>query len=168
MDPSVTRQKDTIQRYPYALPDFFGLKAGSTPVVIASEISCSVEVFQLYLLNGREQVSDSIAAAALGVGNTFANVIVPPGELWYVWNFHLQSTIPAASSIRMRNAVRFASPGAAPYGPSSSGVALEQIWTDSAAGYFVAAGGQFFAFVEALVGAAVPLNAQITFTRLRV
>ena len=159
---------DVIQRYPFGLPDFFGLKAGQTPASIANTIGCSVEVAQLFLLNGREQLTQTIAVAALGFNNEYTNLQVPPGEVWYVWAFHNFCPVPAASSARIRNGVKLASPGAAPFGPSTAGIALEQIWTDAVRDIWVAPGGSFFCFVEALVGAAVPLTGQLTFTRIRV
>ncbi len=76
-----------LTKFAKGLTSLFGLRdLGRVPGFLSEELRGTIDVTQFYLLNDREMVTFSnIAALAIG-SNNFPEV-VPPGELWWVWDF---------------------------------------------------------------------------------
>lgn len=66
---------------------------GGTPRILLDSIQSVFDVQQLVMLSRREQIQTLASPAITVGGNAFAGSEpeVPPGELWFVWNYTVVS-----------------------------------------------------------------------------
>lgn len=99
---------------------------GATPQSLAAEAVATVDCTQLYLLNRRETVIATVVPAATGGVNT--SLVVPAGEVWYVWDMFAESSPGAGASCRIAAAIQYLAAGAFhPVGPYESVAAGENV-----------------------------------------
>lgn len=161
---------DVIQRYPFGMPDLFGLKAGQTPQVIAPQIGCSVDVRDLYLINGRTTRLALAIAGAVGLGNTFPDLTVPVGEMWYVQKYQVFSAAVLTATVRIKPAVRYSPTGGAAIvvgATAGAGVAGDVAYAVSDEPFLMLPGAIFQLLVESQ-SAATNYQATVAYTPLRV
>lgn len=90
----------TIQRFPTALLDLLGMKAGGvTPVELGAQLVSTVDTWALYSLD-RLVLKTGTSSALGAAGSIFPSAgtptTVPAGELWDVWSVVLEVTGGAA------------------------------------------------------------------------
>jgi hypothetical protein len=158
-----------IQRSPLGLVDLFELKSGQTPSFLAEQIVPTVDVGDLYLLNGRESIQAAVVAGALGFG-TFPDLNVPPGEIWWVWAYSVTSAAPlgAGQSCHAKATVRLGQINAQAFSPRVSATVGEVFSTEAAKRFYVGAGGGFGYVLESVVAGPISIGAVVTFTRLQI
>jgi len=158
-----------IQRYPVGFGDLFQLKEGLVATRLSDELVPTAEVAELYLLNGRTSIVSAAIAAVLG-GIAFVDLIVPGGELWYVWSFHVGSSVAplgAGTELELRTNYSLAVNRFVP-GPSSGRkVAGQACIAEAVRGFWMPPGAQFGAYCETVVGAPNVVGV-VTYTPLRV
>jgi len=162
-----------ILKFPRGLFGLLGLQAGGVSQKALSDVVVGVvDQTQMYTINDYENLVGAVAAPATGL-NLFAvagvNLIVPPGECWYIHGFTVQGTVPPAGSINLAASVR-------PGGTAGGGI-LEQPMQSFVAndvyaipgnfsGRIIPSGWGFSANIASLVGA-VTVNCNLFFTRLK-
>ena len=159
-----------IQRYPSGLVDLFGLKAGETPSEIAERIYCMTDIRDQVMLGAREGFA-SAALAVAGNGNfVFPDMIVPAGEMWWVWGYNCNPTasLGAGQSIKYRSMCRTFSVFPTIFSDQVSVLALEFGGARSALDFWVQPGGQFGGVCEFIVAGPINFSGNVTFTRIRV
>jgi len=80
----------TIGRLPVGIPSLFELAdMGASPRLLSDEMRGVFDVLELIMLSKREQLVTAASPGIVVGGNSFTGTIpdVPPGELWYVWNY---------------------------------------------------------------------------------
>jgi hypothetical protein len=82
---------------------------GATPQGLAPDLVATVDLTQQYLLNRRETVIATGVAAA--IGGVATNLVVPPGEVWYVWEMLANTAPGAGAAARIAPAIQFVAAG---------------------------------------------------------
>jgi hypothetical protein len=161
-----------IGKYCRALPSVLSLKVrGQGPRLLSDTVTGILDLSPLYLLEGRETLQSS-AQAAPAVGSNFfpapVDLLVPSGELWYVWHYSLFVTAGAGAAIDM-------APLAVMDGSASSvalGNYVTAAATQNARGIMIAPvwalPGTQFGFATRSVTLTPSITANMVLTRLRV
>ena len=161
-----------IGKYCRALPSVLSLKVrGQGPKLLTDYVSGTLDLSPLYLLEGRETLQSS-AQAAPAVGSNFfpppVDLVVPAGELWYVWHYSLFVTAGAGAAIDMCPlAVIDGSPSSVALGnyvnaaatQNARGIMIEKVW---------AGPGTQFGFATRSVTLTPSITANMVLTRLKV
>lgn len=159
---------DIVQRYPFGVPDLFGLKAGQTPATIGAQIQLTAPVLEYFLLNGRESLNSAPLAASIGVPN-FSDMVVPDGQLWYVWHISVNlSAVLAAGTIRYRAAIQYGSTSVQAVSEPTAPAVGQNGWCNAKGPFLVSPGGRLGAIVEDLTLGPPSLVVSAVFTRIRV
>lgn len=81
-----------VNRVPRGLLSLLDMQArGQVPRALSGELSGSLELLELYLLQNRSSVQGTVVINAVGNFN-FNSPIIPQDEIWYVWNVSMQPT----------------------------------------------------------------------------
>lgn len=86
-----------INRVPWGLLSILDMQArGQAPRELAGQVSGSIDLLQLYMLQNRESRTGGAGPTA-AVGGYFDNsapqqLLVPQGELWWVWDYSIRPT----------------------------------------------------------------------------
>jgi hypothetical protein len=165
-----------ISKYAKGLPSLLGLKErGHGPALFSEQVVGTVDMSLLYLSQDREVAYSGLnSAPAVGV-NTWAAalpaLVVPPGEIWYVWNYSVIANIVAGEAIDYCPICNIdgltASVPLAPYLASPVTGALQEARTGPVVP-FVAGAGSEFGFHVRSVTLTPDMRGAILFTRLRV
>jgi len=164
----------TILKAPRGLTSILALRSdGQVPHNLSDIVAGTVEMRELFLLDTRESIiSNSNAAPAVG-SNVYAgaapgDLVIPAGELWYVWHYFCNSTLGAGAAIDFCPSAQLdATPLMSPLGPYVAGAATQNVKAPSIS-QFWAGPGTTFGFSVRSVTLAPSVNAGIVFTRLRV
>jgi hypothetical protein len=92
-----------INQLPAGLLSLLGSKGGqSNPSELSDLVACVLEIRDLYLSVNREVINDGNVAAAVGVlGFPNGTLVVPPGEIWYVWDYEVICAPGAGAAVKM-------------------------------------------------------------------
>lgn len=94
-----------VNRVPRGLLSLLDMQArGQVPRMLSSELSGSLELLELYLLQNRSSVQGTVVINAVGNFN-FTGPVVPQDEIWYVWQVTMQ---PTAALVGAGGLIRFA------------------------------------------------------------
>lgn len=159
----------SISKYARGLPSILDLKErGLGPRSLNEEIQGIVDVGPLYLLQGR--VTETTAFnAALGLGfiQFTTPYVVPAGELWYVWEYSLGTTLAAGEAITCCPAIRYDGVAAVPLAVSRAGVANTQMYIPATKPFWATPGSQFGLLVESFTLAPATAASALV-TKLRI
>jgi hypothetical protein len=145
--------------------------SGVLPRGLEDNVRLVMESFALYALNVRETIDWNVLTNAnagvnnLTVGNPTA--FVPPGELWYCWQFQINTNMVAGSALRVRPGVRFDGLFVAT-GHYESAVALEDLRVSSDYGPFWAKPGTIFCAQVQSITLLPQIAANLTVSKFRV
>lgn len=139
---------------------------GGVPREVVSTITPGVDITQFLLLN-RQQVNETSTFNGVG-GFTFANLVVPPGELWYVhWANASTSTLGAGEACRIEVAIEQLGIRLN-VGDPMSAVAGERAVSFSRDFWLPAGGGILLRCSSFVAGGAINCSAGAIITRLRI
>jgi len=144
---------------------------GAQPQQLADTVAGTVDLRELYLLNTRETLVSGVNAAPVvglnGLGTP--ELIVPAGELWFVWFYAINVTTGAAATIEavptanVDGTPAFAQPlgpyVTCPINGNARAAANQPFW---------AGPGTILAFACKTVTGAPTVNGSATITRLRI
>lgn len=93
-----------IGRLPVGIPSLFALAdMGANPRSLSGDMMGTFDILELLMLQSSEQLVTAASPAITVGGNSFAGTIpdVPPGELWYIWNYTVVTSpgVGAAATI---------------------------------------------------------------------
>lgn len=130
----------TINRLPEGLLDLFGSKTmGTYPSVLSDTVVPVVELFDLYIAQRLERVTEGPTAVA-AVGALAAVQQVPPGEIWFVRSFMVNTAaLGAGQTLGIR---AWASPPGTSLATADDGPC--DLWARATAGVQVRATKQSF------------------------
>jgi hypothetical protein len=74
--------------------------AGVGPQSLAEQIVGTIDCSQFFLLQGRETINTPVLAVPV-LGPNFPGMVVPAGELWYVWNYTAQCVLGAGMTLEV-------------------------------------------------------------------
>jgi hypothetical protein len=158
----------TIGKYARALPSLLDLKErGTGPREFSEQVVGTVDLSQLYLLQGREVLVSAVnAAPAVGANFFVPATIVPPGEIWYVWEYAVSSTPGAGAAIDMAPAAQIDGAALFPLAPYQAAAATQNVRVPSTH-VVVATPGTEFGFLVRSVTLAPSVNAVLLVTKLK-
>lgn len=98
-----------ITALPKGLNALLSLRQGGLqPQVLADVVAPVIDTTQMYLLNLREYVSmGQQPNPVVGTNNYATSIVVPPGELWYVWAYLVSAAPGAGEAIDLAPAVAY-------------------------------------------------------------
>jgi hypothetical protein len=144
---------------------------GQTPSEVADSYAPTLECRELFLLNRQVFIGSTNTAAVNNTTVRFAELTVPPGELWYVWAFDVQSaSMGAGQALRMVGQIANTSANAVAItqGRGATGAAAtEQILVSAPAPFWLTAGQALGYLAEQLTGA-VNVTGHALVTKLKV
>lgn len=135
-----------IAALPKGLNSLLSLKAsGRGPGVLADVAAPTIELLELYLLNLREYVSmGQQTLPVVGTNNYATSVVVPPGELWYVWKYMVSASPGAGEAIDFAPAIAIdGNPLSVPLAPYVTGAAGQDARNASGDGFWAGPGSIF-------------------------
>lgn len=158
-----------ISKYAKGVPSLLGLKdRGRGIPFLADSVVGTINVRDLYLLDTREYLEQAALAIA-GVGpQYFTNLRVPPGELWYVWEFSVSSSPGAGAAVDVAAAYNAEGlPQLANVGPYTAIAATQNGVSSSLRPFWAGAGTAFAGNVRSFT-LAPTLYCGLLLTRLKI
>lgn len=127
---------------------------GGTPRILLDSIQSVFDVQQLVMLSRREQITTQASPAITVGGNAFVGTEpeVPPGELWYVWNYTVASTPGAGAAVDIAPTYREASTAWA-IGAYGAAAASQEVRVRMDAPLWAKSGGRFGFCCRSVTGA---------------
>ena len=160
----------TVGKLPRGLVALLSLRdSGEAPRLLADTIVGTVQMQELFLLQDRE-VSTGPTNAAPAVGANFftPSVVVPAGQLWYVWEYFVASSPGAGAAIDMAAAAVLDGLSLMmPLGDYASAAATQNVRC-RADHPFWAGPGTEFGFTVRSVTLAPSVAVGLIFTRIRI
>lgn len=162
-----------VTAYPTALLDLLKVRdRGQMPGDLSNVVSLSIEALPLYLNNQRETRTDTQpgpTAAGFNVVNNTGQLLVPPGEIWYVHHYFVAATLTALQALHIAAAIRTPGNVNAQLGPwDRQPVGAINLASSYAEGPFWAVPGtEFGAVIGVLTAGPMTLVATAHVTRLR-
>ena len=162
----------TITTPPRGLISLFGLRdMGAVPADLAEQVVSTIDITEFALTNRESLNIGSAGVNTVGLHLPAGGSIdptVPPGELWYVHQFSINTlVIGAGASLRVRpvlvDSTIYYSRGAA-----VAGVAGEAIMTASDRMFLATPGQSLRIWCEAVGGGGATVFANALVTRLRI
>lgn len=143
--------------------------SGAAPRLLADQVVGTVSMDELFLIQDRESAAGfSNAAPAVGVNFYTPALIVPPGELWYVWHYAVVCQPGAGAAIDLAAAVNLDGLSlTCTLGDFVAAAAAQQVRARADLPFWAGPGSQM-GFVTRSVTLAPTVNAGIAFTRLRI
>ena len=158
-----------IGRLPVGLVSLFNLAdMGAAPRLLSDAMHGTFDVLELLMLQNREQLVTAASPAIVVGGNSFAGTVpdVPPGELWYVWNYTVLVAPGAGAAANIAPTYR---DNATAYlvGSYEAAAANEEARCRSAYPFWAKAGGRF-GFVAKSVTLAPTAQGFLNISRFRI
>jgi hypothetical protein len=90
----------SILKYAKGLPSLLSLKErGQGPGEFSQTVVGTIDLSDLYLVDSRESQFSATMNTAVGGVNFFTpDLVVPPGELWYIYHYFVIATTAGADS----------------------------------------------------------------------
>jgi hypothetical protein len=157
-----------ISKYCRALPSLLDLKErGKGPSQFSEQVVGTVQLNDLYLLQGRETINTTTQAApAVGANGFSTPFVVPPGEIWYVWEYAVSTTAGAGAAIDMQPSLLFDNTANLPVGPFVAAAATQAIRAGMDRTRWATPGTEF-SFVVRSVTLAPTVIGAVVVTKLR-
>jgi len=158
-----------ISKLPRGLTGLLSLRdQGATPRLLADQVVAIIDATPMFLLDVRELPPAAVQLApAVGVNQYSAPIVVPAGEIWYVWHYTVVGAPGAGAAIRLAPSIQ---PDGLPLNmvlaPYQSAAALEEVRV--AAQNFWAPAGTIFTFLAQSVTLAPRVDGALIVTKLRV
>lgn len=167
----------SIARFARGLPALLAIsEGGAGPRFLADTVAPVIDLSDLYLIDGRQTIGfNQVAGVAVGRNDFpapatgFADGVVPPGELWYVWQFGLQAAPGAGAAIEFAPGVFLDGQSVIGFacGPYAAGGAVSDVRNTCPAPFWAGPGSRLFALVKSVTGAVTVSGAAVV-TRLRI
>lgn len=159
-----------IGKLPRGLTGALALRnQGLTPQTLADQAVLTVESLEMFLLDTRVStgVSDQ-AAPAVGANIFTQAILVPAGELWYVWHYTVAATLAAGEAIDLAPASNLDGVSITmPVGDYAAGTAGQNVRTYIRAPFWAAAGSTLGFLVRSVTLAPLVQGSALV-TKLRV
>jgi hypothetical protein len=159
----------SISKYARALPALLDLKErGSGPRSFSDQVVGTISMDALYLLQGREtfnptnQTVISVGANAWG-----ATLTVPPGEIWFVWEYSVASSPGAGAAVTLCPSLSYDGVGNIPLCQFQSAAANEVV-RNAMVGTRWATPGTEFSFIVKAQTLSPTVSGSIQVTKLRI
>jgi hypothetical protein len=158
-----------LGKYPRGMTGVLGLRAsGETPRSMADQLVSVVDATPFYLLDTREfLLGTQKVGVAVGV-NDIPSLTVPPGQVWYVWEYAIACTLGAGTAIDCAPSVVLDGLGLTSLaGGYVAGAALQQIRGRADPGCLWGPGSVPGVFVRSVTGA-LNVDSAVIITRLKI
>lgn len=148
---------------------------GIQPNTLAELVAPIIDLSDLFLLNGRQTIGfNQIVGVAVGRNDfpapgPLADAVVPPGEMWYVWDALVQATLGAGVAVDVACGCLFDSSIviAGPTGAYEAGAANQDVRAHIDRPLWLGPGSRMVALVRSVTGAVTVSGAAVV-TRLKI
>jgi len=162
----------TVGKLPRGLVSLLSLRdSGEAPRLLADSIVGTVDFSELFLLQDREIITTAVQPNPIVGANFFPapiDLVVPPGQLWYIWNYVCACTTGAGETMDLAPSVNLDGlPLSAPVGDYAACIANQQVRVYSRSGFWAGPGSQF-GFVVRSLTLQPDVSAALVISRLRI
>lgn len=158
-----------IGKYARALPSLLDLKErGQGPGEFSEQVVGTIDLVQLYLLQGRETNNTvNQAAPVVGQNSWGTPLFVPANEVWYVHQYFCTSQVGAGAAVDLCPSMNPDGTAGFPLGPYVAGAATQNVRAGMNAP-FIATPGTELTFCVRSVTLAPSIAGALLVTKLRV